>query len=107
LKPKRCFRGGVFFASYPKFFAYLSAQADKYSEFNDCKTGGITINGRLQAHHPRKSHDISQANNGSPAHTLKDMVGHSDIKTTMSFYIKSTDANKLKAVEALERMMGA
>ena len=38
---------------------------------------------------------------------LKDMMGHSDIKTTMNFYIKSTDANKLKAVEALEQMMGA
>jgi hypothetical protein len=39
--------------------------------------------------------------------SLKDMMGHSDIKTTMSFYIKSTDANKLKAVETLERMIGA
>ena len=38
---------------------------------------------------------------------IKDMMARSDIKTTTNYYIKSTDANKLKAVKALERMMGA
>ena len=61
----------------------------------------------MSVHCLRKSYGTNLADIGTPVHTLKDMMGHSDVKTTMSFYIKSTDANKLKAVEALEQMMGA
>ncbi|MBI9016306.1 MAG: site-specific integrase [Phycisphaerae bacterium] len=72
-----------------------------------CQKAGIITNDRLSVHCLRKSYGTNLADAGTPVHTLKDMMGHSDIKTTMSFYIKSTDANKQKAVEALERMMGA
>ncbi len=72
-----------------------------------CQRAGIITDDRLSVHCLRKSYGTNLADNGTPAHTLKDMMGHSDIKTTMTFYIKSTDANKLKAVEALEQMMRA
>lgn len=71
-----------------------------------CEKAGIITDDRLSVHCLRKSYGTNLADIGTPAHTLKDMMGHSDIKTTMTFYIKSTDANKLKAVEALEAMMG-
>jgi integrase len=72
-----------------------------------CGKAGIITDDRLSVHCLRKSYSTNLADIGTPVHTLKDMMGHSDVKTTMNFYIKSTDANKLKAVEALERMMGA
>jgi len=38
---------------------------------------------------------------GVPAHTLKDLMGHSSVTTTMEFYVKSIDANRRVAVEKL------
>lgn len=70
-----------------------------------CKKSGIITDDKLSVQNLRKSYGTNLADNGTPPHTLKDMMGHSDIKTTMKYYIKSTDANKLKAVEALEQMM--
>jgi hypothetical protein len=37
--------------------------------------------------------------------TLKDLMGHSSIVTTMEYYVNSVDANKIKAVEGLDRLM--
>ena len=45
-------------------------------------------------------------NLGTPANTLKELMGHSSIVTTMKFYINSIDENKKKAVEGLDRLMG-
>ncbi|MBM4104112.1 MAG: site-specific integrase, partial [Planctomycetes bacterium] len=42
---------------------------------------------------------------GTPAHTLKSLMGHSSINTTMKYYIKTTDENKKKAVKGLEDLM--
>jgi hypothetical protein len=43
---------------------------------------------------------------GTPANTLKDLMGHSSIITSMKFYVCSIDENKKKAVEGLDRLMG-
>jgi hypothetical protein len=33
-------------------------------------------------------------------------MGHSNIQTTMKFYIQNSDANSMQAVRRLEEMMG-
>jgi integrase len=33
------------------------------------------------------------------------LCGHSDIKTTMDYYLKFSDANEQRAMEALDEMM--
>ena len=45
-------------------------------------------------------------NIGTPANTLKELMGHSSIVTTMKFYVNSIDENKKKAAEGLDRLMG-
>ena len=44
-------------------------------------------------------------NLGIPANTLKELMGHSSIVTTMKYYVNSIDENKKKAVRGLEEMM--
>ncbi|MGH2272625.1 tyrosine-type recombinase/integrase [Anaerohalosphaeraceae bacterium U12dextr] len=46
------------------------------------------------------------ANLGTPIHTLKSLMGHSNIQTTMEYYIFSSDENKKKAVEGLNGILG-
>jgi len=41
------------------------------------------------------------ANLGIPANTLKDLMGHSSIVTTMEYYVKILDENKISAAEKL------
>jgi integrase len=43
---------------------------------------------------------------GTPVHTLKSLMGHQSISTTMKFYIKNSDENSMKAVRGLEGLMG-
>ena len=71
-----------------------------------CQKAGIIIDDKLCVHCLRKSYGTNLADLGTPVHTLKELMGHSNIQTTMEFYLKSTDANKLKAVEGLEGMVG-
>jgi integrase len=43
----------------------------------------------------------------SPVHTLKALMGHSSIQTTMKFYVKNNDENSRKAVdEGLQGLIG-
>ena len=46
------------------------------------------------------------ANVGTPVQTLKTLMGHSSIQTTMEFYLQSSDENEKKAVFELDRIMG-
>ena len=71
-----------------------------------CKNAGIVTSDRLSVHCLRKAYGTNLANLGTPVHTLKDMMGHSSITTSMNYYIKSTDENKKKAVRGLEDLMG-
>ena len=72
-----------------------------------CRRAGITTDNRLMIHGLRKSFATNLSNSGQvPAHTLQKLMGHSDIKTTMEYYIQSGDANEERAVAALDKMMG-
>jgi len=44
------------------------------------------------------------ANLGIPVNTLKDLMGHSSVVTTMEFYIKTLDENKKMAAEKLNEV---
>jgi len=67
---------------------------------------GVKTQDWLMVHCLRKSYGTNLANLGTPAHTLKELMGHSSIITTQKYYLQSTDANKKKAVDGLDRLMG-
>jgi len=69
------------------------------------KRAGIETNNKVMIHCLRKSYACNLANSSVPIQTLQKLGGWSDIKTCQEFYLQSTDANELKAVEALDRMM--
>ncbi len=71
-----------------------------------CRRAGIVSSDRLSVHCLRKSYGTNLADLGTPVHTLKSMMGHSNIQTTMKFYIKNNDENSMKAVRGLEGLMG-
>ena len=71
-----------------------------------CKKAGIVTSDKLCVHCLRKAYGTNLANLGTPVHTLKDLMGHGSITTTMKFYLKSTDENKMKAVRGLEGLLG-
>ena len=70
----------------------------------NCRRAGIITNEKLTIHCLRKSYGTNLANLGTPVHTLKSLMGHSSIRTTMEYYIHSSDSNEKKAVKGLERM---
>jgi integrase len=71
-----------------------------------CKKAGIITSDRLSVHCFRKSYGTNLADLGTPVHTLKFLMAHSDIQTTMKYYIKNNDENSMKAVRGLEGLMG-
>ena len=71
-----------------------------------CSMAGIKTNKKLNLHCLRKGYGTNLVKIGTPANTLKELMGHSSIITTMKFYVNSIDANKKKAVEGLDRLMG-
>jgi len=71
----------------------------------NCRRAGIVSSDRLSVHCLRKSYGTNLADLGTPVHTLKSLMGHSNIQTTMKFYIKNNDENSMKAVKGLEELM--
>jgi len=72
----------------------------------NCKRAGIVSSDRLSVQSLRKSYGQNLADLGTPPHTLRSLMGHSNIQTTMKFYIKNNDENSRKAVRGLEDLMG-
>jgi len=70
-----------------------------------CEKAGIKTNRRLNLHCLRKAYGTNLANVSTPVQTLKALMGHSSIKTTMEFYLCSCDSNEKKAVAELDRIM--
>ena len=66
---------------------------------------GIETDDKLSVQELRKSYGTNLANLGTPVHTVQQLMGHSSIITTQKYYLKSTDENRKKAVEGLEKMM--
>jgi len=71
----------------------------------NCRRAGIVSSDRLSVHCLRKAYGTNLANLSTPVHTLKELMGHSSIATTMKFYIKNNDENSMKAVRGLEGLM--
>ena len=73
----------------------------------NCRAAGINTNEKITVHCLRKSYACNLANSGKvPIHTLLELMGHSDVSTCKDYYLKNISANKKKAVEVLEEMMG-
>jgi integrase len=72
---------------------------------NYCKWAGIKTTDRLSVHCLRKAYGTNLADLGTPVHTLKSLMGHSNIQTTMEFYLHVSDENKKKAVEGLNGLL--
>ena len=70
-----------------------------------CILAGIKTRDKLMVHCLRKAYGCNLANAGTPVQTLKAMMGHSSIQTTMEYYLQSSDANEKKAVEQLDGIM--
>jgi integrase len=78
-----------------------------HRKFNQyCILAGIKTSDRLSVHGLRKAYGTNLANLNTPVHTLKALMGHSNIQTTMEYYIFSSDENKKKAVEGLNGILG-
>lgn len=71
----------------------------------NCRRAGIVSSDRLSVHCLRKAYGTNLANLSTPVHTLRELMGHSSITTTMKFYIKNNDENSMKAVRGLEGLM--
>jgi len=80
--------------------AIVGKRAD-YKQRRFVRQAGIVTSDRLSVHCLRKSYGTNLADLGTPVHTLKYLMGHSNIQTTMKFYIKNNDENSMKAVEGL------
>jgi len=75
----------------------------KFSQY--CLRAGIKTSDKLSVHSLRKGYGTNLANLGTPVHTLKELMGHSNIQTTMEYYLFSSDENKKKAVEGLNGIL--
>ena len=70
-----------------------------------CKRAGIRTTKKLTLHCLRKAYGTNMANLPTPIQTLKELMGHSKIETTMTYYVYSSDENKKKAVRQLDKIM--
>jgi len=70
-----------------------------------CRRAGIPDDEKLTLHCLRKSFAQNLADVGTPAPTLKRLMGHASIRTTEEFYLRSSDANELKACLAIDSML--
>ncbi len=84
---------------------YMMSHALRQFKYH-CSKAGIKTNKKLNLHCLRKGYGTNLVKIGTPANTLKDLMGHSSVVTSMKFYVNSIDANKKKAVEGLDRLMG-
>ena len=71
-----------------------------------CARAGIKTHEKLMLHCLRKSWACNLAENGIGNKTLLELGGWSDIRVLDEFYSKASDANKKKAVDVLDRLMG-
>ncbi len=69
-----------------------------------CEKAGINTSKVLNLHSLRKGYGTNMANLGIPANTLKDLMGHSSIVTTMEYYVQTLDENKIAAAEKLNAL---
>ena len=69
------------------------------------RNAGIRTDEKLMLHCLRKSWACNLAESWIPPQTLLKIGGWSDIETVQKFYLKNSDENEKKAVEALDRLV--
>jgi len=69
-----------------------------------CKKAGINTDEKLTLHCLRKSYAQTLADHGTPISTLMHLLGHSSVRVTGQYYIRSTDANEERACQILDNM---
>ncbi len=68
------------------------------------KRAGVDLTAPLTLTTFRKSFGQNHADNGTPPKTLAQLLGHSDVKVTMQFYNRVTDANERAAAAVTDRI---
>lgn len=71
------------------------------------RKAGIETSAPFTLHTLRKSFAQNHADAGTPPRTLAKLLGHSDVRVTMTFYNQATDANKREAIRTMDRILGA
>jgi integrase len=71
------------------------------------RRAGITFDGKCTIHTLRKSFGQNLANAGVPIKTLQYLMGHSDEKTTLTFYTQMDATHAAMARDATERLLTA
>jgi integrase len=69
-----------------------------------CWKAGIITDDKLTIHCLRKSYAQNLANNNIPIATLKNLMGHSSIRCTETYYLKAFTPNELAAVKVLNTL---
>lgn len=70
-----------------------------------CRKAGILTDEKLTLHCLRKSFAQNLADASTPAPTLLKLMGHSSLDTTEEFYMRSSDANEMKACQVIDNLM--
>ena len=69
------------------------------------RRAGITFDGKFTIHTFRKSYGQNQANAGVPIKTLQYLMGHSDEKTTLTFYTQLDRGQAVISANATDRLL--
>jgi len=64
----------------------------------------VDLTSPFTLHTLRKSFAQNHADNGTPPRTLAKLLGHSDVRVTMTFYNQATDANEREAICTMDRV---
>jgi len=74
---------------------------------SDLRRAGIELSAPFTLTTFRKSFAQNHADAGTPPKTLAGLLGHSDVRITLRFYNRVTDANKRAAGETIDRLFAA
>lgn len=70
-----------------------------------CRRAGIQFDGTFTIHTFRKSYGQNQANAGVPIKTLQYLMGHSDEKTTLTYYTQLDKSQASMSASATDRLL--
>jgi integrase len=70
-----------------------------------CRWAGIQFDGKFTIHTFRKSYGQNQANAGVPIKTLQYLMGHSDEKTTLTYYTQLDKSQASMSASATDRLL--
>lgn len=71
----------------------------------DIRRAGIDVTAPISLTTVRKGFAQNHANTGTPPKTLASLLGHSDVKVTLQYYNRVTDANRATAAAAMNALL--